>query len=286
MEVLIVAGDGLLYRLPLGALPGARPGTYWVEDLAFASVPTAQSLVARRLRPRSGAAGIVALGGVDYGSASDGPHRAVEWAPLNQTKSEAEAVVRLFRERHPSEPADLLSGTDADEGTLRALLPRRRFAHLATHGFFRGDSDSGGGFGTYGPKARLDSGIVLAGANGAGSGDPNDHLRTSEEVAELDLGAQELIVLSACESGLGHISAGQGIIGLFGALDRAGTAAVVSALWKVEDQATALLMESFYRRLWSGHGPMGPAQALRAAQRELIRGDRASASGEPHGQRA
>jgi CHAT domain-containing protein len=104
---------------------------------------------------------------------------------------------------------------------------------------------------------------------------------TAEEVAELDLGAQELIVLSACESGLGHLSAGQGIIGLFGALDRAGTRAVVSALWKVEDRATTLLMESFYRRLWAAGAPIGPAQALRAAQREMIRGNRTAPTGEP-----
>ena len=58
VETLIVAGDGMLHRLPFGALPGAHPGTYWVEEMAFATVPTAQSLVDRRRRVRRGDRGV------------------------------------------------------------------------------------------------------------------------------------------------------------------------------------------------------------------------------------
>ena len=69
IEALIVSADGLLSRLPLGALPGRRPGTSWIDDLAFASVPSAQSLVERRRRARPAGLGALIVGGVDYGAA-------------------------------------------------------------------------------------------------------------------------------------------------------------------------------------------------------------------------
>jgi CHAT domain-containing protein len=105
-------------------------------------------------------------------------------------------------------------------------------------------------------------------------------LLTAEEVGRLDLRGVDLVVLSACQSGLGHLRAGQGDVGLIGALDHAGAVAVVSTLWEVGDAATSALIQSFYRHLWSARGLKGPAWALRASQRDMIQGAVVSRDGD------
>ena len=115
------------------------------------------------------------------------------------------------------------------------------------------------------------SGIVLAGANQMGTGAAtNRGIFTAEEVAELDLSGTELVVLSACETGLGEVAGGEGVFGLQRAFGLAGRA-VVASLWKIEDDATRVLMSEFYRALWDGARPVGKAEALRRAQQAMIR---------------
>jgi CHAT domain-containing protein len=109
--------------------------------------------------------------------------------------------------------------------------------------------------------------LVLSEAN---SGRPETLLST-EQIGVLDLRAVELVVLSACQSALGHVRAGQGTTGLIDAFDRAGVGASVCALWEVDDEATVALMTSFYHELWSEQRP--PAQALRSAQLRFVRGE-------------
>jgi CHAT domain-containing protein len=152
-------------------------------------------------------------------------------------------------------------------------MPRERFVHFATHGFFNGPEE--GTDSLRGVSAKLDSGLVLSAAN---SRRPDTTL-SSERIALLDLQSVELVVLSACQSALGHVRAGQGTTGLLDAFDHAGAASIVCALRKVDDEATAALMASFYEHLWQGD--MAPAQALRAAQLEFVRGQKQSSRGEP-----
>ena len=191
---------------------------------------------------------------------------------LKGTVEEAEQIQRIYGATHPGRPlAEIVSGAEATPDRLRAMLPRQRFAHIATHGFFqaaKGDAL----FKTHGASAQFDSGLVVAGAG-------HDDLLTAEEIGVLDLRGTELVVLSACESGLGHLRAGQGVIGLVGALDRAGARSVVSTLWKVSDEATSPFMASFYQKFWGG---TGPAQSLRLAQLDLIRGIIRSNAGESY----
>jgi CHAT domain-containing protein/Tfp pilus assembly protein PilF len=287
IETLVVSADGLLNRLPWGALPGRRPGTFWVDELTFASIPSAQSLVNRRRAPHPIRSGALIVGGVDYGAApagnaaaaARGPSRSrliTRWPALGETLNEARSVERIFRETHPGEAVDLLTGDRASKAALRAHLADRRLIHLATHGYFDAGRDPIQAFGISGVSAQFDSYVVLAGANREGV----DALLTAEEVGRFDLRGVELAVLSACQSGLGHVRAGQGDVGLLGALDRAGVLAVVSTLWEVGDEPTNALMQAFYRHLWSADGREGPAAALRAAQREMIQGTVLSRDGE------
>ena len=223
-------------------------------------------------------------------------------APLPGTLAEASSARALYRAAFADQPADLLAGADAGERALKRRLDgnRIRVIHLATHGFF----ESPDRFDTLrsewnrnAPSIRpapadrraedpavsaltplVRSGIVLAGGGAikpetiAFSGDRpvnDDGILTAEEVQALDLRGTELVVLSACETGLGDLEAGQGVLGLERAFLAAGARAVVASLWKVDDGATGVLMERFYANLWTKKLPK--IEALRQAQLDLLR---------------
>jgi CHAT domain-containing protein/tetratricopeptide (TPR) repeat protein len=175
------------------------------------------------------------------------------------------------------------------EGRLKSECRSPRILHLATHGLFLPDQelhvdqedremplelsrDSIGGVGRLsGPMMEnpmFRSGLALAGANAWLQGrnlpdEAEDGLLTAEDVAGLDLLATELVVLSACETGLGQHHVGEGVFGLRRAFVLAGAKTLIMSLWKVPDEPTRELMEDFYARLLAGQGR---AEALRQAQ--------------------
>ena len=120
------------------------------------------------------------------------------------------------------------------------------------------------------------SGIVLAGANlppetdelGLPTGE--DGIMTAEEVVNLDLRNTELVVLSACETGLGKVAGGEGVYGLTRAFGLAGARTTIASLWKVDDAATQALMVEFYKNLWQKK--LGKLESLRQAQLALRNG--------------
>ncbi len=206
------------------------------------------------------------------------------WLPLPGTRQEAETLQRLIPQ------AELFLGPNATKERL-LHLPTPGILHIATHGFFLGDAPSSqasravGHFGALGDGGSaplpadplLRSGLVLAGAGAparAASSTPaapgDSALITALELAGLDLWGTELVVLSACDTGRGGITLGQGVYGLRRALVVAGAETVVMSLWKVNDDSTRVLMEAYYRNLLAGEGR---ASALRKAMRSL-RGSR------------
>jgi CHAT domain-containing protein/tetratricopeptide (TPR) repeat protein len=164
-----------------------------------------------------------------------------------------------------------------------------RILHLATHGFFlrdqphdrgRGSRDLGALAGIAAGLGRLAgpgmenpllrSGLALAGANTFLRGGPlppeaEDGLLTAEDVSGLDLLDTELVVLSACETGLGEVQVGEGVFGLRRAFMLAGARTLVMSLWKVPDLATAILMQRFYENLLQHR--LRRDEALHQAQR-------------------
>src|SRR5262249_35183779 len=114
------------------------------------------------------------------------------------------------------------------------------------------------------------SGVVLAGANIPAKNPQDDNgIVTAEAIAGLPLKQLDLVVLSACETGLGEVAGGEGVLGLQRAFHLAGTQNVVASLWKVNDDATAALMALFYHKLWREN--KAPLVALREAQLTLYR---------------
>ncbi|MCG8462450.1 MAG: CHAT domain-containing protein [Holophagales bacterium] len=183
-------------------------------------------------------------------------------ARLAGTRAEAEALLALARSSGAAAPGfpgngepgavALFSGFDAHkEAALGGGLSQYRFVHFATHAVV--DSERPGL-----------SGILLSPFDRRGR--PRDDRLRALEVARLSLSA-ELVVLSACDTALGQEVRGEGLVGLGRSFLAAGAGALVVSLWKVDDRATAGLMERFYRGLLVEEMPA--AAALRRAQLEL-----------------
>jgi CHAT domain-containing protein len=234
---------------------------------------------------------------------------ALSFEPLPGAAQEAEQVVQLWEDRSSGTRGAgellYLTGAKASEAAFKEMAPGRRVLHLATHGFFLGNEcapEAGstrgvGGIAAAGNKRPREdaesstapaeisplllSGLALAGANHrAEPGDREDGILTAEEIASLDLSGAELAVLSACDTGIGEIRAGEGVFGLRRAMQVAGVRALIMSLWPVDDDSTRLWMEAFYRGLLSGG--LDPAQATREAGMAVLETKReASESAHP-----
>jgi CHAT domain-containing protein len=115
----------------------------------------------------------------------------------------------------------------------------------------------------------LRSGLALAGFNPRSSGG-EDGVLTALEASQLNLFGTQLVVLSACETGLGDIANGEGVYGLRRAFAIAGAETQLMSLWQVDDFGTQSLMARYYENLTAG---MGRSEALRQVQLEMIRAD-------------
>jgi tetratricopeptide (TPR) repeat protein/CHAT domain-containing protein len=304
---VLIAPDGPMTGVPWGALPGDRPGTVLLEQYALATVPHVPFLLDRLTAPpRSSGAGdlVLAVGGVDYdglpkplgdpAARTDplalrpaetvrgrGP-RGDGWKSLPGTAREVEAVTKLAAPRSVLR----LDGTEAGTHRLLRELPRARWAHIATHGFFADPNVRSilqpdprlfafeGGQRAAGLRNPLVlSGVVLAGANRptgpkADRADDDLGIVTAEAIAGLPLPDLELVVLSACETGVGLVGGREGVFGLQRAFHLAGAHNVVASLWRVDDAATSILMEQLYTNLWVKKLPK--LEALRQAQLAVL----------------
>jgi len=219
--------------------------------------------------------------------------QGVRFAPLAGTLQEVQELSHLWNvPAIPEERARVLVGRDASEPTFKKEAHGYRVLHLATHGFFLGDSCSPARDGTRSvgglvnasstrPAAMpaenplLLSGLALAGANRRQSAAPNDDdgILTAEEVASLDLGGVEWAVLSACDTGIGQIKSGEGVFGLRRAFQVAGARTVIMSLWSVDDQATRVWMRALYEGRFQKR--LTTADAMRAASAAVLRNRRA-----------
>jgi len=158
------------------------------------------------------------------------------------------------------------TGERASGTGFKQDAPGRRVVHVAAHGFFLGGACPSASIDVMGENPLLLSGIALAGANRRESSE--DGIVTAEEIASLDLHGVEWAVLSACETGLGKLLAGDGVFGLRRAFQVAGTRTVITSLWPVDDAATEQWMSSLYRKRFADR--MDTAQAVRQASLEIL----------------
>jgi hypothetical protein len=203
---------------------------------------------------------------------------------LPGTRLEIDRIGRLYRARFPGgRPLATMTGTGADKASLiRQLTPAKdgkawRYLHLATHAFFLPPPAPPRprtqwlSFGeerdwlTWARNPLLLTGLVLSGANRSAE----KGICRGEELAELDLRGTQVVVLSACDTALGGVWRGEGMIGLQRPFQLSGARNTIASLWKVHDAATSVLMEQFYTQLWVEK--RSPLQALRQAQLFVLR---------------
>ena len=296
---LLMAPDGLLSLVPFGALVD-RNDQHLVRRFTFTYLTSGRDLL------RAGATGAASRGGPvivadpTFGNAKAAKKpaatartrgrrsrdlRSRTWGRLPGTAEEADALAKLL------DGATVLRGTKATEDALKHLAGPR-ILHVATHGFFlpaeappppvaASQFQAGPSMPLPATAALLDqagapenpllrSGLALAGANTLSSG-TEDGILTALEAAGLDLAGTRLVVLSACETGVGKVTEGDGVHGLRRALVIAGAETLVMSLWQVDDRATRELMTGYYKKLEAGEGR---SAALRAVQLQMLRNER------------
>lgn len=200
------------------------------------------------------------------------------FTPLPATKHEVEEIGAFMKEK--GWDVEIYTGDNALEEQVKAVRSPR-ILHIATHGFFAEDlkPERQSTFMGMESKAALEnpmlrSGLAFAGAErtrtdttGVRLSGVEDGILTAEEVQYLNLDSTELVVLSACETGLGEIVNGEGVYGLQRAFRAAGARSVLMSLWKVDDLATETLMKNFYKH-WLDEG-MTKHDALWQAKLDL-----------------
>ncbi|MFO0810962.1 MAG: tetratricopeptide repeat protein [Gemmataceae bacterium] len=289
---VLLSPDGELWLVPWAALP-LPDGRYAVEAHAVTLLASGRDVAAPRAarHDNAGPPAVVADPDFDLPAAEAAarvktllPGRppvpdglrglaASTWLPtaarLPGTATEAAAIRPALQKLGGREPRLYLGG-DALEGVVKAMKGPR-VAVFSTHGFALADQEVARDVGTK-PVAKNDGspqnpllrcGLLLAGCNRRGDGADDDGVLTGLEIVGTDLRGTELVVLSACETGLGTVRSGEGVAGLRQAFQLAGAQSVVATLWQVPDRESAKLMTAFFDNLAAGKGK---ADALRAAQ--------------------
>jgi len=284
---IFVSPDGDLNLIPFEALVDGQ-GQYLIERYGFTYLTSGRDLLRLQVERESKSNPLVIadpmFGQRDQLAKADVPQRkpqapmrlqqsvttgsdlsGIYFAPLLGTELEAREIKSLFPE------TDVLLGERATEASLkRAVAPR--ILHIATHGFFledrpvtigsrrglssmRDDGELGRAIANLKiENPLLRSGLALAGANRRAGADDDDGILTALEATGLNLWGTQLVVLSACDTGVGVVRTGDGVYGLRRALVLAGSETQVMSLWPVRDYATQRLMKAFYAGLKQGQG--------------------------------
>ena len=198
---------------------------------------------------------------------------------LPGTKDEADQIASNLKSH--SIPYSYYEGNDGTEESFKGLDGTKpRLLHIATHGFYLTEQDAlrtdfarplmleEDRHAYHEDKPMTRSGLLLSGCQAALDhqelpAGAEDGILTAQEISKLDLRGLDLVVLSACQTGLGDITSGEGVFGLQRGFKQAGARTIIMSLWKVSDSATRQLMTSFYGHYLSGKSK---EQAFRMAQ--------------------
>jgi len=274
---LIISPDGALRLLPFEALYDNEHSKYFIEAKEIRYTPSGKELVRLyryskdKVSKAKKSAVIFANPDFNIELASQNQEQIVitpntnrsgiikslfrmRFDPLPGTEAEAKAVKATMKKEFVSE----YQTNNATESTLMKVK-EPKFLHIATHGFFINDNNI--------PNPMLKSGIALAGANTSAIQGKSDGIVTALKLSGLDLKRTDLVVLSACQTGVVDINSTDSVSGLSKAFIQAGTKNIVMSLWSVDDQATKELMASFYQEMKHSNNY---AKALKAAKLKMI----------------
>jgi CHAT domain-containing protein len=320
-NLVLIVPDGVLHLISFVALPATQKGGYLIDSPYAIHYLSAERDVVVGGEALSRGTGMLALGGASFDSKARLPStlttsvayrglpesrsheireallqceglRKMRFQALPGTVTEIDSVTKLWGSR---DEVTVLEGQDAGERAVKELLPGKRVAHFATHGFFldrpcgglkpvAGDRRAIGGIDTEeitppapGLSANpfLLAGLALAGANQRATVGPDeeDGILTAEEIVSLDLAGLDWVVLSACDTGLGDVRSGDGVLGLRRAFEIAGAGTLIMSLWSVEDQSARDWMSRLYAGRFRRN--LETAEALREADQGALESLRA-----------
>lgn len=302
VKTIYFSPTGILHRINLNAIPVNADETLADRYKIVELTSTREFLTANETNIKNNDA--VLFGGINYDKDTssenmepviasrsrglnsfivvDSTLRGSNWNYLLGTEREVTAIGKTI-EGSQIKPL-IIKGFDASEEACKQLgsgkTPSPRILHIATHGFFFPDplyeTTETQNFNDLAFKTSdnpmMRSGLLLSGANSAWSGQwanegSEDGILTAFEISQLNLANTELVVLSACETGLGDIQGNEGVYGLQRAFKIAGAKYLIMSLWQVPDKQTSLLMTTFYNK-WLKE-KMAIPDAFNAAQREM-----------------
>jgi CHAT domain-containing protein len=282
---VFIVPDGALNLVSFAALPvGNR---YLLEaGPAIHYLSTERDLV--RSDPMAGH-GLLALGGPAFDvRVSNGPAAvrrsggcptigALRFEDLPGSRAEIQDIAKIWGNQ---DDVLILSGRAATKTALTNSIVGRKVVHLATHGFFLGSgceptmprTRGVGGVVSATPvptdNPLLLAGLALAGVNTLSRTSQANGILNAEEIAGLNLQGTEWAVLSACDTGLGQITAGEGVFGLRRALQIAGVRTIIMSLWSVEDRSTRDWMKALYEARLTKQ--LDTPQSVRAASIQVL----------------
>ena len=306
---LFISPDGGLNLVSFAGLTDAK-GDYLIEGHGIHYLSAGRDLMRPRDR-ESSASGLIAFGDPDYdapasirvsdrsasaplkfegdtaaysvrnvrsGCTSLGEMRVTR---LTGTRMEVDSIVSYWTRDTRADAPLTFFGPDASEEHFMKYAPGRRVIHLSTHGYFlQGECSQNRTLPVdqqvFNENPLLQSGIFLAGANlhGEGADGPGaeDGILTALEVSTTELGGTDLVVLSACETGLGKVEQGEGVYGLRRAFQMAGAKTVVSSLWQVPDIQTMTFMKDLYAQRASTYPELMQKVMLKRINELRLRG--------------
>ncbi|MGC4021220.1 MAG: CHAT domain-containing protein [Cyclobacteriaceae bacterium] len=277
VSTLFISCDGVFNKVNFNSLYNPKQKRWVIDDFSIRQLSSTRELVNKPTSQASRSTAYL-FGNVDF-NLGEPDHVGTS------TKRSTASSFGFEGENIPILPAteieikgifSLLSGKqwdvqsfekkDATEETIKKMI-NPRLIHIATHGFFLSDVDiNENDEAVSNPLFR--SGVLLAGAavDRANSQREDDGVLTAYEAMNLNLDQTDLVVLSACETGLGEVRNGEGVYGLQRSFMVAGARNVLMSLWQVDDKATQELMNAFYANWIDGKDKH---QAFREAQLKI-----------------
>ena len=286
-EDIYFAPTGILHKLPIEYMP--CPGDSLNMSERFRMYRLSSTRVLAELRTEKPKGKAVLYGGLEYDAtlvmlneADSRQGRVLRLPYLQGTEQEVEAIAPLMQDKHMK--FSLYTGEDGTEESFKALSGQPvSLIHLATHGYYlplyddaleqipslhlsatTKDED----------RTLLNAAVCMAGINNAHLASDldtsDDGYLSAKEIAAIDLQGTDLVVLSACLTAEGEVT-GEGVFGLQRGFKQAGASTLLMSCWKVDDQATRLLMTAFYTHLLRGESKR---EAFVAAQKKLRANDK------------
>ncbi len=269
-EEVFISPSGILHKVSFAAL-SPSVNRYLMDDFSVRMVSTTANVISQKPFAYNSSMSVSLFGGITYGSLGN-PNQT--WKFLKGTEAEVEKIASILMPSMPN--IKVYTDSLGTEQAFKQAATESPIVHIATHGFFfpnpeevkqvldaateYGEVDFRGGSPTFGMdnfvnnlNPLMRSGLVFANVNDYWSGYSevitDDGVLTALEVINIDLRNNQLVVMSACETGLGDIAGSEGVYGLQRAFKMAGSSYLIMSLWQVPDSETAEFMEYFYTEL-------------------------------------